>query len=163
MLRTSQINCCHAAGDRALLMAHRQPRDFCRLARVVRRFGDNSNFLVTNGLRLVSPKTCWGDTRRHATELAPRRPRRFRRPSRVVRCCDVNSNCFVANDLRFVSPKARQATPGDTRQDGPPRQQSPRTSSLFLFPLAPTRSVGTRGMERRLTRMKRMSADENLL
>ena len=118
MLRTSQINRCHAAVDRAALMTHRQPRRFCRLARVVRRFGDNSNFLVTNGLRLVSPKTCWGDTRRHATELAPRRPRRFRRPSRVVHGYGVNSNCGVANDLRLVSPKTRWATAGDTRQQG---------------------------------------------
>ena len=71
MLRTSQINRCHAAVDRAALMTHRQPRRFCRLARVVRRFGVNSNGFAANDLRFVSPKTRWataGDTRQQGRQ-----------------------------------------------------------------------------------------------
>jgi len=140
MLRTSQINRCHAAGNPAAMLAHRQPHRFRRLARVARRFGDNSNFLAPNGLRLVSPKTRWateGDTRqnwprdvRPVLSPLPRRSSLWRQ-LQLLRC------------QRLALCVAKKAS-GDTRRHAtecPPRQQSPRTSSLFLFPLAPTRSI----------------------
>jgi hypothetical protein len=141
MLRTSPINRCHAAGDRAPLMAHRQPRHFCRLARVARVFGDNANFLAINGLRLVSPNTRWGDTRRHTTELAPRRPLGSVAPPASFVAMATTPMASLSMTCALCRPKrvGRQQATCD-RMD-PSRQQSPRTSSLFLFPFAPTRSV----------------------
>lgn len=159
MLRASQINRCHAAADRAPLMAHRQPRHCCRLARVVHRFGDNSNFLATNGLRLLSPKTRWGDTRRHATELAPRRPLGSVAPPASFVAMASTPTASLPTTCALCRPKRVGRQQATCDRMAPQRQQSPRTSSLFLCPLAPPRSIGTREIERRLTRMKRMSAE----